>query len=413
MNIGISPDTLKNSVVIPSKSSTAEVVVIGAGPYGLAVAAHLRSAGLALRVFGEPMDFWRRNMPKGMKLRSPWRASHIADPGERYSLETYTADTGKRRSENFPLEDFVNYGEWFAGKAVPDLDRRKVTKVEQDSLGFRISLEDGETVEASRVVIAMGLRNQEFRPPQFDGLPFDLVSHSSEHDDLGKFRGKRVAVIGRGQSALESAVLLSEGGADVELISRGPVRWIGSEMSGGTPSEALLWSVHGMMTAPSAVGPFPLNWLIDMPDLMRMLPAAWREKISIRSLRPAASAWLRPRAGRVRVSAGRNVIAAKAQGNAVALSFDDGSSAVVDHVLLATGYRMDVGKFGVLAPELLARIDTDEGYPRLSNGFQSSVPGLHFVGSSAVKSYGGLMRFVAGAGYAARNLTRVASASQK
>src|SRR5258707_8705122 len=214
------------------------------------------------------MGFWRRNMPKGMKLRSPWRASHIADPANKYSLDVYTAEKGLRQTENFPLDEFVRYGEWFQSKVAPDLDRRKVTRVEAAANGFRLKLSDGETVEAKRVVIAMGLRNQEFKPAELEGLPSELVSHSAEHADLAVFRGKRVAVVGRGQSALESAVLLSEGGAEVELLCRGPVRWLGSERSSETPKANFMWSLDGVKSGPSAVGPFPLNWIIDAPDVM-------------------------------------------------------------------------------------------------------------------------------------------------
>jgi FAD-dependent urate hydroxylase len=408
MGVGVNPAVFKTAADRAKPVAHCDVAVIGAGPYGLAAAAHLKAANIVTQVFGEPMDFWRRNMPKGMKLRSPWRASHIADPVKKYSLEAYTSEKGLRRTENFPLDEFVRYGEWFQSRLVPDLDRRKVLRVEATANGFRLRLEDGDIVDAKRVVIAMGLRHQEYRPPQFDGLRAELVSHSSEHAELDHFKGMTVAVIGRGQSACETAVLLHEVGAKVELISRGPVRWIGEETSGGTPAKQFVWDVHHVMSAPSAVGPFPLNWIIDAPDVMRYLPNELRNWISTRSLRPAASAWLRQRGQGMRFNAGRLVVAARRQGSQIALTFDDGSSSVADHVLLATGYRMDIAKFGVLAPDLLQRIDCIDGYPKLSTGFQSSVPGLHFIGSSAVKSFGGLMRFVAGAGYAARNLTRIA-----
>ena len=408
MGVEVNPAIFKTVADGAKPAAQCEVAVIGAGPYGLAAAAHLKAAGLSTQVFGEPMGFWRRNMPKGMKLRSPWRASHIADPVKKYSLEVYTAEKGLPRTENVPLDEFVRYGEWFQSQVAPDLDKRKVERVESTANGFRLRLEDGEIVDAKRVVIAMGLRHQEYRPPQFDGLPSELVSHSAEHATLDSFKDKAVAVLGRGQSACETAVLLNEVGAKVELISRGPVRWIGEETSGGTPAKKFVWDMHHIMSAPSAVGPFPLNWIVDAPDLMRYLPEKLRNWTSTRSLRPAASAWLRQRAQGMHFNAGRLVVAAKPQGSKIALSLDDGSSSVFDHVMLATGYRMDIAKFGVLAPELLGQVDCIDGYPKLSNGFQSSVPGLHFVGSSAVKSYGGLMRFVAGAGYAARNLTRVA-----
>jgi thioredoxin reductase len=412
MGAEVNPETF-GAVATRAKSAlSCTVAVIGAGPYGLAAGAHLRAANVETLVFGEPMEFWRRNMPRGMKLRSPWRASHIADPDGKFSLAAYASEKGFQATEQFPLDAFVKYGEWFQARAVPDLDRRKVARVEASANGFRLRLADGGTITSKRVVIAMGLRNQDFRPPQFAALPAELLSHSSEHANLSVFSGKSVAVIGRGQSACEFGVLLHEAGAKVELISRGAVRWIGSETP-ESPSNKFMWNVHGVMSAPSAVGPFPLNWIIDVPDVMRFLPDNLRNWISTRSLRPAASAWLRPRAAGMRITGGRTVISAKKKGGEVVLQLDDGSASIVDHVLLATGYRMDISKFGVIAPELLQRVTCVDGYPQLSAGFQSSVPGLHFIGSSAVRSFGGLMRFVSGAGYAASTLTRIARASRR
>jgi hypothetical protein len=171
--------------------------------------------------------------------------------------------------------------------------------------------------------------------------------------------------------------------------------------------------MDGVRSAPSAVGPFPLNWVIDTPDLMRRLPDGWRDWISMRSLRPAATAWLRPRAKDVRINAGRNIVSARAQNGRITLTLDDGAMITGDHVLLATGYRIDVAKFGIFSPNLLTRIETVAGYPKLASGLESSMPRLHFVGSTAVRSIGGLMRFVAGAGYAARTITRVAREDRK
>jgi cation diffusion facilitator CzcD-associated flavoprotein CzcO len=170
-----------------------------------------------------------------------------------------------------------------------------------------LRLADGERVTARRVVIALGLANQEFKPAEFAGLPADLVSHSSVHDGFEHLRNRRVAVIGRGQSACESAVLLSEAGAEVELISRGDVRWIGSENPGA--DEELVWSIHKVLTSTGAVGPFPLNWLVDMPALVRHLPAKLRDRLA------GAACGRRPprgsgRAPRIRINAGRNIAGA-------------------------------------------------------------------------------------------------------
>src|ERR1043166_9067511 len=178
-----------------------DVAVIGAGPYGLAAAAHLRAAGLATRVFGHSMAFWRRNMPKGMKLR---HATSIAHPADAFSLETFARLDPAAATRPLPIETFIAYGEWFQQHAVPDLDRRKVTRVAPAADGFALRLEGGEVIEAGRVVVALGLKNQDFRPAQFIGLAERLVSHSCEHADFSHFRGRRVAAIGRGPSGRES-----------------------------------------------------------------------------------------------------------------------------------------------------------------------------------------------------------------
>jgi FAD-dependent urate hydroxylase len=384
-----------------------DVAVIGAGPYGLAAAAHLRAAGLATRAFGHTMAFWRRNMPKGMKLR---HATGISDPDGRFSLEVYARENAGAAERPLPIETFIAYGEWFQRHAVPNLDRRKVTRIAPAAGGFALQLEGGDTVEAERVVVALGLKNQDYRPAEFAGLPPRLVSHSCEHVDFAQFRGQRVAVIGRGQSGCESAVLLREAGARVELLCRGPIHWIGAETPGHGPTN-VLWRLHDLVTPHFAIGPFPLNWCVVAPTLMHRLPPALRELVGTRCLRPAATAWLRPRWGDVRATTGRAVRDASPAGEGLSLRLDNGAAVAVDHVLLATGYRVDVAKYRILAPELLHRLDCVDGYPVLSDGLESSVPGLHFVGSSAVHSFGPLMRFVAGTGYATRALARAVVAA--
>src|SRR5579872_3897996 len=206
-----------------------EVVVIGAGPYGLAIAAHLRAQRLETLSFGHVMSFWKQNMPKGMFLRSPWTGSHIGDPSHALTIDHFAASQGVPQREPIPLEFFIRYGEWFQRAAVPEVDDRFIMRVDCLPSGFSLSLEDGETVRARQVVVATGLTGHENRPPQFAGLPSELASHSSEHASLAHFAGKRVAVIGAGQSALESAALLLESGVEVELVARANrIHWLGS-----------------------------------------------------------------------------------------------------------------------------------------------------------------------------------------
>jgi len=381
-----------------------EVAVIGAGPYGLSVASHLRAADIETRVFGETMSFWRKHMPKGMKLRSSPAASDFADPKGELTFEAFTARQGVRPTAPIPLEMFLRYGEWFRKHTLADLDTRKVVRVDPLGDGFCLWLDDGGHVTAQRVVAAVGLARQEFRPAAFSGLPRDYVSSVCEHIDVSGFRGKRVAVIGRGQSACEYAALLNGAGAEIELVSRGDVHWLGSETAADQPGD-LIWRLHRLLATRSGVGPFPINWLAESPGTVRRMPRGLREMINTRCLRPGATSWLKPGFAGVKTGPGRNILEARVRESKIFLRFDC-SSAEYDHVLLATGYRSDIGKLNLFASELLEAIRCVDGSPELSMGLQSSVPNLHFVGSSAVMSYGPLMRFIAGSGFAARHLTQ-------
>lgn len=382
-----------------------DAVVIGAGPYGLAVAAHLRTRGVATRVFGEPMLFWRRNMPSGMKLRSPWGATDISDSAKAFCLDAYINEHGIARQEPLPIGAFIDYGAWFQSHAVSDLDHRLVKRIEQSDGRFLVVAEDDETIITKHVVVATGLARQQVRPAVFTGAPVEIVTHTSDHTNFDSFRGKRVAIVGRGQSACETAALLSEAGAHPEILCHGPIRWLGGGQFAPRP-QAVLKKFSSILAAPSAVGPFPLNWCVEAPNLVALLPARLRASFNTASLKAGAAAWLRPRFGGVRVRAGVEVTEAASSGDGIELRFNEGAAAF-DRVVLATGYKINIAKIGILAPELLAAIACRDGSPILSTGFESSVPGLHFVGASAVSSLGPLMRFIAGTEFAARSVARV------
>jgi hypothetical protein len=354
-------------------------------------------------VFGDPMVFWRKYMPAGMLLRSGWEASFISDPRGALTLDAYCREHGLRLHYPVPLEHFIDYGHWFRQMAVPDLDQRKVERVEPEAGGFRLVLEDGELVWASRVVVAAGIALFARRPHLFDSLPREMASHTSEHSDLTTFAGRRVAVVGSGQSALESAALLHEGGAEVESIMRAqqPI-WIRHGVLKKLPKPYLF-----IFYPPTDVGPLGLNWLVALPDLFRRLPRDLQESFAYRSIRPMGGYWLRPRVeGVVKITTGANVVSATPVGEQLRLDLDDGSERWVDHVLLGTGYRVDVSRYRFLSPALTGSLRLAAGYPILGPGLESSVPRLHFLGAPAAWSFGPLMRFVSGTGYVARALTR-------
>jgi len=379
-----------------------DIAIIGAGPYGLSAAAHLKAAdGLDVRVFGEPMSFWERHMPKGMLLRSPLEGSHLSDPSGRLSLEAYAAARGNPLTAPLPLPRFTDYGHWFQNQAVPDLDSRKVDRVEKNGSGFHLNLEDGESLKARRVVVAAGIMPFAWHPPEFRSLPGSLASHASAHTDLSRFRGKQVAVIGGGQSALESAALLHEVGAQVEVLVRTSiVRWLWRR-----PWVHTCRPIARMLYAPPDVGQAGISHLVARPNLFRRLPRLMQNRLAVRAIRPAGAAWLKPRCQHVPISTGRAVISTSTFGDRVILKLADGSERRVDHVLLATGYRVDISRYPFLAARLLSSIRQISGYPQLEVGFESSVPGLHFLGAPAAWSFGPLLRFVAGADFAARELT--------
>jgi hypothetical protein len=377
-----------------------DVIVIGAGPYGLGAAAQLRRAGVNVYVVGAVMSFWKTHMPKGMWLRSPWAASHIGDPRSGLTLDAFESARGNRITRPIPLTDFIEYAHWFQQRAVPDIDTRKVSTVEASDQGFRVVLEDGEPLEANRVVVAAGISAFASRPGEFEGLPAELASHASDQDDLGRFAGRRVVVVGGGQSATESAALLGEAGALVELIMRAPrQRWVGRATRDGVLGRLLFDRTD--------VGPALVSHLVARPRLLRRLPASTQGEVARRSLAAGASLWLRPRLGGVTITAGKRVVRAGRANGHVRLELDDGTAREVDHVLLGTGYRVDIRRYDFLAPALVARVKCVGGYPVLGDGLESSVNGLHFLGAPGTVSFGPLLRFVSGTEFASRSLVRV------
>ncbi len=390
-------------------AATSPVVIIGAGPYGLATAAHLRAAGVETRVFGEAMVFWERQMPAGMLLRSYWEASHIADPNRDLTLDAYEAASCIAMPRPVPLERFVAYGQWFGQHIAPDLDTRRIARIEPASYGFRLVTEDDESVRTERVVVATGIAAFSRRPAPFAAIAPELASHTSAHRDFARFAGRHVAVIGGGQSALESAALLHEAGARVEVIARAAtINWL--RYGSGSKLHAALHSeknpIKPLLFPASDIGPPGLNYLVDKPALFKAIPThALQGQAARRAIRPAGSGWLRPRLRDVPIMLNTSVLAAKPSGDRLRLALSDGTILAVDHALLATGYAVDVARYSFLTAELLRGLDRIAGYPRLNAGFESSVPGLHFLGASAAESFGPLMRFVAGTGYAARGLT--------
>jgi lysine/ornithine N-monooxygenase len=377
-----------------------EVAVIGAGPYGLSAGVHLKAKGIPACVFGEPMEFWANKMPEGMLLRSPRVASSLSDPDKAFTLEAYEAASKKEPCAPVPLDTFVEYGRWFRHQLGSDLDQRTVLRVDRDDWGFRLTLQDGEPIRAKCVVVAAGIGPFRKRPAVFEKLSPQQAIHCYEGREVRRFAGKRVVVIGGGQSALESAALVHEAGAQVEVIVRQDhLNWIGmhSWLHHMGPISSMLYSSHD-------VGPLGISRLVAYPNLVSLIPLTLRDRIRTRAVRPAGSRWLPDRLAAVKITTGSGVSQATTSGDAVVLKLDDGSERHVDHVVLGTGYEVDISKYDFLPQELARDIKQLDGYPKLASGFRSSIPGLHFIGATAARSFGPLLYFVAGTEFASREL---------
>jgi len=384
--------------------SITDVAVIGAGPYGLSLAAYLRARGADIRVFGFPMQTWREAMPVGMKLKSEGFASNISDPDGAFPLGVFC------REKNIPyadtnllvsLETFISYGEAFQERFVPDLDQKKVVSVDIAPQGFDLRLESGEAVAVRRVVIASGIRSFAYYPPELSGLPKELLSHSADFGDAAHLARREVAVIGAGASAADVAALLRLRGARVTIITRRP----GIRFQSPLGERSLLDKIRAPMTA---LGPGWKSFLcVKGPLLFHAMPESFRVDVVRRYLGPAPAWYARQDVeGHVPYILQSQVIKAEDTGQRARLTLRhaDGSirEITADHIVAATGYRVDTRKLTFLSGRIAAGLARADGAPVLSRNFESTVPGLYFVGTSAANSFGPMLRFVHGTGFASR-----------
>jgi thioredoxin reductase len=385
-----------------------DVAIVGAGPYGLSVAAHLNKYRVPYRIFGTPMHSWRSMMPKGMSLKSEGFASYLYDPDDAFTLAHYCKEI-KQPYAHFgipvPLATFAAYGLEFQRRFVPNVETVNIASVEPASAGgFELTTETGEKVGANRVVVAAGITHFGHIPKPLSDLPPELVTHSSRHSDLSAVRGRKVAVVGAGSSAVDLAALMHQAGAIVELIGRRKELVFHSP-----PSEPSL--VERLKEPRSLLG---RGWRLvaaaEFPQVFHSMPVDFRLRVVRTHLGPSTGWFVREMVeGKFPVHLGTTVEAAEAHGNEVHLKIGQNGSSrtiVAEHVVAGTGYRMSLRRFKFLGEDLLARIDAVEETPTLSRSFESSVPGLYFVGTISANQFGPLTRFVCGAKFTSRTLSK-------
>jgi hypothetical protein len=384
------------------------VAIIGAGPYGLSIGAHLRAAQIEHRIFGIPMETWRRHMPPGMYLKSYGESSNLFDAHATYPLQEFAREHQLLyHPTRFPvsLATFIAYGKAFQQRYVPHITRARLIAHRAAAHTHELQFDDGETVFARHVMLAVGCLAFKYIPPILGDLPAELRSHSSAYGPIEHLAGKRVIIVGGGASALDLAALLSLQGTAVTLVARANDLHFQNYPGGRR-------SALQRIIAPNASG-LGAGWLLracTMPQLVRLLPDWMRSAILSNTLGPSGGYFIRKRVeAAVRLRLGQAIEQVGQQGAQIYLRVVDArgvrTTIVGDHLIAATGYRVDLRQLPFLNRDTLRQVRTIHGAPVLSRHFESSLPGLYFAGLASGLTFGPLMRFVAGATHPARALT--------
>ena len=384
-----------------------DVAIVGAGPYGLSIAAYLRRYKVDFRIFGEPMKFWV-DIAQGATdryLKSLSIGTNIYTPDDGYSFPQYCLKRGLESFEPCAIRDFANYGIWVQQNIVPNVERTNVSNICRNGDAFHLSLSDGESVVARRVVLATGLTSFDVIPKELTQLPQCLVSHTSKIQNFQSLSGRDVCVIGGGQSALEAAKLLHDAGACPRLLVRdSEILWNNRVPSKRTLWQKLRWPISGLGAGPKA-------WLLTkFPSTIHYAPDRWRVGFVARHLPAEGAWWLRESVHKnVQISLNCIVTGAIEKDGRLLVSIYDrnhGNDQVTcDFIVAGTGFRADVDQLSFLSTELRSAVSRLEHAPKLDRHFKSSVPGLFFVGPSSALSFGPLYQFVVGASHAAPHLS--------
>jgi len=351
------------------------------------------------------MRFWSDIAAAGGEryLKSYCFGTNISTPTRGYSFADYSHPRGLETFEPCSIRDFAAYGLWFQQENVPWVEPIDVALLDRQAEGFAITLANAERFVADHVVIATGLSGFAHVPPEIAMLPPGLATHTSGIASFAAFKGREVAVIGAGQSALEAAALLLEAGALPQLLVR---------------EDSILWQTRvslkrglwrRLRSPISGLGTGPKAWgLTHFPGMMHRVPAKWRTSFVKNHLPAEGAWWLRERVEkRLPVHFGASIINAREASGQVLLKLrcaKDGSGRqlVVDHIVAGSGYDIDVERLEFIHPKLRGVIERLERAPKLNASFETSVSGLYFIGPASAMSFGPLFRFVVGAEYTVR-----------
>jgi thioredoxin reductase len=402
-------------IVPAAAGNPIDVAIIGAGPYGLSLAAHLAAKGTPFRIFGIPMHSWRYRMPAGMHLKSDGFASDLYDPASTLTLAQFCRQRALPYQDvgfPVPLELFTAYGMEFQRRFVPLVEETEITALTPESDAFRLTTGDGGTLTARKVVVAVGVSHFAYVPPTLaSSLPQDSLTHSSAHQDVAVMRGRKIAIIGAGSSAIDLAALMHEAGVDVQVVARRERILFHEPPVEPRPLLARIRSPR------SGLG---LGWrsrlCTDAPLVFHALPEKLRLRAVRRHLGPSPGWFMREKIAGLPLHLGAALNEPLVKGNQVSLRFTHQhgkkNELLVDHVIAATGYRVSLQRLAFLDSALRDRIRSVDETPILNRNFESSVKGLYFVGLASANSFGPLTRFAYGAGFTATRIMPALTSSK-
>jgi thioredoxin reductase len=349
-------------------------------------------------------------MPRDMRLKSEGFASSLYDPDATLTLRHYCQNMSLPYADlglPVPLGTFASYGLEFQRRFVPELEQKLVASLVRSSSGFEIGLEDGEVAQARRVVVAVGISHFQSIPPVLSQLPEEFVTHSSRHRTFDQFKKREVVVVGAGASALDVAAALHQAGAVTQVIARDSKIHF-HEPPGPLP-RPFLERVQAPMTG---LGPgWRSLFCTSAPLVFHQMPQRFRVEVVRRHLGPAGGWFVKEQVvGKVGLHAGLTVTSAGVQDERVHLQVKNGDGVLrtvsADHVIAATGYQVDLRRVAFLNSDVWTGIRSIGHAPTLSTNFESSMPGLYFIGAASANSFGPMMRFAYGARFTARRLSK-------
>ncbi|HEY1013916.1 MAG TPA: NAD(P)-binding domain-containing protein [Herpetosiphonaceae bacterium] len=356
---------------------------MGAGPYGLSVAAHAQVAGIPYMLFGEPLAFWKKQMLADMQLRSPIDLTSLSHPAGEFSLGQYLTHIQRDPAQQEPVSKavFLDYGAWFQQQIGIEASNTGATWLRRADGQFLVETMH-QTVRAAAVVVATGLTHYQAIPALLTkNLPITRYAHSTPASTRRDYARQRVLVVGGGQSAFELALYAQLQGAQVTLAQR---------------AESIYYAdIHDLLSR------LFISLLSNSPMVFHHLPDSWHDPLRKRMLPTTVAPWIEAQLQRtpVQVWCGAELAQADETQGAVHVTFRDGRSITVDQIIAATGYKVDLSQHLLLGdPSIRDGLVTHDGAPHLDRHYQSTIPGLFFAGAMAQHSFGPAYNFIFGVG---------------